>query len=74
MATVHSGVVPAQRIVTIGDFVSNVYLPWIEQHKRPSTAKGYRDIWEDHLKPLCEQVRLARVVRPYLLFGSLRNV
>ncbi|MGP0018510.1 MAG: tyrosine-type recombinase/integrase [Candidatus Sulfotelmatobacter sp.] len=58
MATVSSGTVPADRIVTIGDFVEQVYLPWITQHKRPSTAKGYRDIWEDHLKPLSEQVWL----------------
>jgi integrase len=58
MATVSSGTVPADRIVTIGDFVEQVYLPWIAQHKRPSTAKGYRDIWEDHLKPLSEQVWL----------------
>ena len=50
MATVNSGTVPADRIVTIGDFVERVYLPWTEEHKRPSTAKGYRDIWEDHLK------------------------
>jgi len=53
MATVNSGTVPAERIVTIGDFVERVYLPWTEEHKRPSTAKGYRDIWADHLKPLC---------------------
>src|SRR5260370_38450432 len=52
MATVNSGTVPADRIVTIGDFVERVYLPWTEEHKRPSTAKGYRDIWEDHLRPL----------------------
>jgi integrase len=52
MATVNSGGVPAERIVTMGDFVEQVYLPWTVQHKRPSTAKGYRDIWEDHLKPL----------------------
>jgi integrase len=58
MATVNSGTVPADRIVTIGDFVQQVYLPWITAHKRPSTAKGYRDIWEDHLKPLSEQVWL----------------
>ena len=56
MATVNSGSMPAERIVTIGDFVERVYLPWIEQHKRPSTAKGYRDIWEDHLKRLAEKV------------------
>ena len=41
MATINSGAIPAERIVTIGDFVEGVYLPWIEQHKRPSTAKGY---------------------------------
>jgi hypothetical protein len=41
MATVNGGAVPAERIVTIGDFVERIYLPWIEQHKRPSTAKGY---------------------------------
>ena len=58
MGTVNSGCLPADRIVTVGDFVERVYLPWIQEHKRPSTAKGYRDIWEDHLKPLCEQVWL----------------
>ena len=51
MATVNSGTVPAERIVTIGDFVEQVYLPWTAEHKRPSTSKGYRDIWEDHLNP-----------------------
>jgi hypothetical protein len=30
-------------------------LPWVEQHKRPSTHKGYKDVWEDYLKPLCSQ-------------------
>ena len=58
MATVNRGTIPAERIVTIGDFVEAVYLPWTTGHKRPSTAKGYRDIWEDHLKPLCSQVWL----------------
>ena len=58
MASVNNGAVVAERIVTVGDFVERVYLPWVEEHKRPSTAKGYRDIWEDHLKPLCEHVWL----------------
>ena len=51
MATVNAGVIPAERTVTLADFVERVYLPWVEQFKRPSTAKGYRDIWQDHLKP-----------------------
>lgn len=58
MATVTSGTIPAERIITIADFVEGVYLPWTVQHKRPSTAKGYRDIWGDHLKPLCGEVWL----------------
>src|SRR5713101_6420603 len=73
MATVNSGTVPAERIVTIGDFVERVYLPWIEQHKRPSTAKGYRDIWEDHLKPLSEQVWL-KDTRTYHVQGWLNQI
>lgn len=58
MATINSGTIPAGQIVTISDFAERIYLPWIEQHKRPSTAKGYRDIWEDHLKLLCGKIWL----------------
>ncbi len=53
MAKVNGSPIPAERIVTIGDFATNVYLPWVDQQKRPSTAKGYRDVWECHLEPLC---------------------
>ena len=28
-------------------------MPFVEKHKRPATAHGYRHIWENHLKPLC---------------------
>ena len=73
MATVNSGTVTADRIVTIGDFVDRVYLPRIEEHKRPSTAKGYCDIWEDHLKPLCEQVWL-KDTRTYHVQGWLNQI
>jgi integrase len=73
MATVNSGSVPAERIVTVGDFVERVYLPWIEEHKRPSTAKGYRDIWEDHLKSLCADVWL-KDTRTYHVQSWLNRV
>ncbi len=73
MATVKCGAIPAERIVSIVDFVEGVYLPWIEQHKRPSTAKGYRDIWEDHLKPLCEKVWL-RDTRTFHVQGWLDQI
>jgi hypothetical protein len=73
MATINSGAIPAERILTIGDFVGRVYLPWIDQQKRPSTAKGYRDIWEDHLKSLCGQVWL-KDTRTYHVQGWLDQI
>jgi integrase len=73
MATINNGSIPAERVVTIGDFVEGVYLPWIEQHKRPSTAKGYRDIWEDHLRPLCAQEWLKNT-RTYHVQGWLNQI
>src|SRR5215831_16360070 len=73
MATVNGAAIPAERIVTVGDFLEQVYLPWVEQFKRPSTAKGYRDIWEDHLKPHCGQVWL-RDVRTYHVKGWLDQI
>jgi integrase len=42
-----------ENVVKLGDFVERVYFPRIEQHMRPSTLKGYRDIWFLHLKPRC---------------------
>src|SRR5438094_398253 len=38
MATLSTQAITAERIVTVGDFVERVYLPWVKQHKRPSTA------------------------------------
>jgi hypothetical protein len=52
MVDVNSGVFTAERIVTVSDYVELVYLPWIVEHKRPSTVKGYKDIWELHLQAL----------------------
>jgi integrase len=42
-----------ERVLTIGEFVERVYFPHIEQYKRPSTLKGYRDMWENHVKAQC---------------------
>ena len=73
MSKINSGVIPAERVVTIADFVKRVYLPWVELYKRPSTAKGYRNIWEDHLKPVCELVWL-KDVRTYTVQGWLNEI
>jgi integrase len=73
MAAVNSGIMDAERVVTIGDFVERVYLPWIQEHKRPSTAKGYREIWEDHLKPHCSKLWL-KDARTYHVQGWLNQI
>jgi integrase len=73
MGTVNGGVIPAERILTISDFVERVYLKSVEQHKRPSTFKSYRDIWQDHLKPLCGATWL-RDTRTYHVQGWLDKV
>ena len=50
MMTVNAGAIKPERVITVGDFAEGVFLPWVEQHNRPSTAKSYREIWEKHLK------------------------
>ena len=58
MATVNQNIIPAEQIVTLPAFAEQVYLPHVEQHQRPSTAKAYRDIWERHLKAPCQEIWL----------------
>ncbi len=71
--TVNSGRMVAERIVTVADFVERVYLPWVAQFKRPSTLKGYRDVWENHLKPLCGKLWL-KETRTYHVQGWLNEI
>src|ERR1700739_2220960 len=35
----------------VSDFIRDVYLPYVKQELRPSTCKGYKEIFEKHLKP-----------------------
>jgi integrase len=73
MATINHGSMAPERIVTIGDFVELVYLPWIKQHKRPSTENGYRHIWENHLKPICASAWL-KETRTYTVQSWLNQI
>ena len=57
MITVNNCSIAPEHIVTIAEFIESIYLPWVAQYKRPSTLKGYRDIWEDHLKALASRER-----------------
>jgi hypothetical protein len=44
--------------MTLFDFVETIYLPWVEGERRASTQKGYREIWENHIKERIGEIRL----------------
>jgi len=59
-----------ERVLAMTEFVDRVYFPHIEQYKRPSTLKGYKDIWENHVKACCAGVWL-KDVRTFHVQGWL---
>jgi integrase len=73
--------------VSLTDFVERVYLPRMAQQKRPSTVKGYRDIWQNHLEArskglwmreirTCDVQRILDEIARFGLLGSnsLRHI
>lgn len=36
--------------VLIVDYYTNVYLPFVKRHLKPSTVDGYEEVWRNHLK------------------------
>ena len=48
-------------VLTVGEFVERKYLEFVKKKKRASTYKGYRDIWENHLKSRCQDAWLMDV-------------
>ncbi len=61
------------RVMTVGDFVEGVYLPFAEQQKRPSTYRGYKQIWYDYLKDLSASAWM-REVKTYDVQGWLDGI
>jgi integrase len=39
--------------IRLGDFVERAFFPHVEAKRRPSTVRGYRQMWERYLKPRC---------------------
>lgn len=51
LAPINNGMVNPQSTMPVVEFVEKIYLAqYAGKQLRPSTLKGYRDIWEDHLK------------------------
>lgn len=47
--------------VTIRDFVTQVYLPFVKAQKRSTTSKGYREMWHNHLDVRCGNMMVRKV-------------
>lgn len=62
MATINKPAIPAEHLLTMGDFVTQVYLPHVAKFRRPSTLKSYSLLWKNHLAPRC-QSKLLRDVK-----------
>jgi hypothetical protein len=48
-------------ITKLSDFVDQVYLPFANQQKRPSTYRGYKQVWSDYLEKPCKAEWLKEV-------------
>jgi integrase len=48
-------------ITTLTDFLERVYLPYAKEQKRPSTYRGYRQIWDTYLADSCKDAWLRSV-------------
>lgn len=51
LAPINAGLLNPQSTMPVTDFVDNIFLPqFAEKQLRASTLKGYKDIWDDHVK------------------------
>lgn len=60
-------------ITKLGDFVDRVYLPFTKQQKRPSTYRGYCQVWAGYLKAHC-QTEWRREVKTHHVQSWLEEV
>ena len=75
MAAVNECVIPPERVIAFADFVTGVYLPWVMETKKPSTYKGYNDIWRHHLKVVGRDERSnLKDIRTFTVQGWLNQM
>lgn len=48
--------------VTLADFIENTHLPIVKANRRASTYRGYKQVWENHIKPLARSCSLKNVI------------
>lgn len=63
LTPLNAGKVRPESTMSVAQFIETEYLPWTVRSKRPSTVKGYRDIWNVHMRARIGDVTL-RDFRP----------
>jgi len=58
LAPVNAGALHAESTQPVKNFIESVYFPHARQKKRPSTYKGYKDIFKYHLKGRLSDIRM----------------
>jgi integrase len=58
MQKINAGRFSPDSSMTLSHFVERAYLPWVEAERRASTNKGYREIWENHIRERVGQIRM----------------
>ena len=58
LSPLNSGRLRPESTQTLSQFIEAIYLPHAKEHKRPSTLKGYTDIFHNHLKVRGSVIRL----------------
>lgn len=58
LSTVNDNPASPEGTLKLEEFVKKNYLPHVESQKRPSTYRGYRNMWKCYLKPGCGDMRL----------------
>ena len=48
-------------VTTMADFCDRIYLPFVKEHKRASTYRGYSQMWNQYLKLRCGSTWLREV-------------
>ena len=59
LSPLNCGRIRPETAQTLSEFIEDAYLSYVREHKRPSTQKGYKDIFEDHLKFRVAGIRLS---------------
>lgn len=57
MNTINHCSIPVEQIIGLGEFVENTFLPSVKQNAKPSTYRGYKNVWESYVKPLVSRQR-----------------